>query len=114
MAWAFESPAEHWTHHDVRQMEYWRTRPASERLAQAASYRWRRDGAVANRPSGRGGSCLPTIRSVPSDEPPADRHLRALLRFMSLPDLIVNKRAAGREKDLADVKALEASSPDRS
>ena len=30
------------------------------------------------------------------------------VRFISLLDLIVNKRAAGREKDLADVKALEA------
>jgi hypothetical protein len=28
---------------------------------------------------------------------------------MALPDLFVNKRAAGREKDLADVKALEGS-----
>ena len=29
------------------------------------------------------------------------------VRFISRADLIVNKRAAGREKDLADVKALE-------
>ncbi len=32
------------------------------------------------------------------------------VRFMNLPDLIANKRAAGREKDLADVRALEAAS----
>lgn len=30
------------------------------------------------------------------------------VRFLSLADLLRNKRAAGREKDLADVKALEA------
>ncbi|MBI3047188.1 MAG: hypothetical protein HYY76_02650 [Acidobacteria bacterium] len=31
-----------------------------------------------------------------------------LVRFIALLDLIRNKRAAGREKDLADIKALEA------
>jgi hypothetical protein len=30
------------------------------------------------------------------------------VRFLSLPDLLRNKRAAGRAKDLADVTALEA------
>jgi hypothetical protein len=33
------------------------------------------------------------------------------VHFMSRADLIANKRAAGREKDLADVRALEAASP---
>jgi hypothetical protein len=32
------------------------------------------------------------------------------VRFMAREDLIVNKRAAGRAKDLADVQALEAAS----
>ena len=32
---------------------------------------------------------------------------RIPVRFISLDDLLRNKRAAGREKDLADVKALE-------
>jgi hypothetical protein len=32
---------------------------------------------------------------------------RAPVRFIGLDDLIRNKRAAGREKDLADVRALE-------
>lgn len=30
------------------------------------------------------------------------------VRFIGMPDLLVNKRAAGRPKDLADVAALEA------
>lgn len=46
MAWTFESPEQHWADHDVRQVEYWRTRSADERLAQAAEYRRRRDGDV--------------------------------------------------------------------
>jgi hypothetical protein len=43
-----------------------------------------------------------TDRAVPG------RYGRAPVRFIGLDDLIRNKRAAGREKDLADVKALEA------
>ena len=35
------------------------------------------------------------------------RYGRAPVRFISRDDLLRNKRIAGREKDLADVKALE-------
>lgn len=45
--WSFESPDEHWQHHDRRQVAYWRTRPPAERLERAAYYRWRVHGAVA-------------------------------------------------------------------
>jgi hypothetical protein len=34
------------------------------------------------------------------------------VRFIALPELLTNKRAAGREKDLADVAALEATKRD--
>ncbi len=46
MAWAFESPEQHWADHDRRQMRYWRTCFAQDRLTQAAEYRRRRDGDV--------------------------------------------------------------------
>src|SRR5688572_30909589 len=46
MTWAFESPEEHWAHHDRRQLEYWRTRSPEERLAQAAEYRYRQHGDI--------------------------------------------------------------------
>jgi hypothetical protein len=41
LAWAFEDPAVHWQEHDIREVQYWRSRPADERLAQAARYRVR-------------------------------------------------------------------------
>ena len=40
----------------------------------------------------------------------AGRYGEVPVRFMARADLIVNKRAAGRAKDLADVKALEVAS----
>jgi hypothetical protein len=46
MTWAFEPPEEHWADHDTRQLRYWLTRPAAERLAQAAEYRRRLHGDV--------------------------------------------------------------------
>jgi hypothetical protein len=46
LTWTFESPERHWSDHDARQGAYWRSRPAAERLAQAAEYRRRRHGAV--------------------------------------------------------------------
>ena len=42
--WAFESPEAHWAEHDGRQVRYWRSRPAAERLARAAHYRVLRHG----------------------------------------------------------------------
>lgn len=45
--WSFEAPEEHWREHDRRQVAYWRSRPPEERLAQAAYYRWRVHGDVA-------------------------------------------------------------------
>jgi hypothetical protein len=48
MAWAFESAEQHWADHDARQVDYWRTRSAAERLAQAAEYRLRRYGEVTD------------------------------------------------------------------
>ena len=45
-AWAFESPADHWAAHDVRQHAYWLTRSPEARLAQAAEYRRRVHGDV--------------------------------------------------------------------
>lgn len=44
--WAFESGEEHWRLHDQREIAYWRSRPPTERLAQAASYRLRVHGEV--------------------------------------------------------------------
>jgi hypothetical protein len=41
LAWAFEEPAVHWAEHDTREVLHWRSRPAAERLAQAAAYRLR-------------------------------------------------------------------------
>jgi hypothetical protein len=46
VAWAFESPSQHWAAHDERQIAYWRSRPVEERLAQAAEYRLRRHGDI--------------------------------------------------------------------
>lgn len=42
---------------------------------------------------------------------PTDEFVRfceCLMRFIGLDELLINKRAAGREKDLADAKALES------
>lgn len=47
LAWAIERPDDHWAGHDVRLVAYWRSRPASERLAQADAYRIRVHGLVA-------------------------------------------------------------------
>lgn len=47
LAWAFEQPIVHWNEHDERQVAYWRSRPAEERLAQAAAYRVRVHGHCA-------------------------------------------------------------------
>lgn len=47
LAWVLETPETHWAEHDARQVTYWRSRPASERLAQAAAYRVRVHGLVA-------------------------------------------------------------------
>jgi hypothetical protein len=38
----------------------------------------------------------------------ASEYGSVVVRFMGLQELLVNKRAAGRQKDLADVKALES------
>lgn len=47
MPWAVEAPDTHWAEHDARLVTYWRSRPAAERLAQAAAYRLRVHGLVA-------------------------------------------------------------------
>jgi len=47
LAWAVEAPDTHWAEHDGRLVAYWRSRPAAERLAQAAAYRVRVHGLVA-------------------------------------------------------------------
>lgn len=47
---------------------------------------------------------------VDERRPPAEflvRFCECLNRFIGLADLLANKRAAGRPKDLADVEALE-------
>jgi hypothetical protein len=44
LTWEFEEPATHWAEHDRRQVQYWRSRPPGERLAQAAAYRRREHG----------------------------------------------------------------------
>ena len=46
LAWAIEPPEVHWAEHDARQVAYWRSRPAAERLAQANHYRLRVHGLV--------------------------------------------------------------------
>jgi hypothetical protein len=47
LAWAVEAPDAHWAAHDARLVAYWRSRPAPERLAEAAAYRVRVHGLVA-------------------------------------------------------------------
>jgi hypothetical protein len=49
LVWRFETPEEHWAEHDRRQVNYWLTRPASERLARANALRERHTGAGAPR-----------------------------------------------------------------
>ena len=44
--WRFEPADEHWRLHDQREVAYWRSRPAAERLAQASHYRVRVHGLV--------------------------------------------------------------------
>ena len=46
LSWAVEPPDLHWNQHDARQVAYWRSRPPSERLAQAELYRLRVHGLV--------------------------------------------------------------------
>ena len=46
LAWSIEPPDAHWAEHDARLVTYWRSRPASERLAQASAYRVRVHGLV--------------------------------------------------------------------
>ena len=47
LAWAIEPPDVHWAEHDARQVAYWRSRPSSERLAQAHLYRFRVHGLLS-------------------------------------------------------------------
>lgn len=46
LKWVVEAPEVHWAEHDARLLTYWRSRPTSERLAQAAEYRVRIHGLV--------------------------------------------------------------------
>lgn len=57
--WVLESPDEHWLSHDARQVEFWRSRPAAERLAQATWYRERVFGALTGYPPPRSWRLVP-------------------------------------------------------
>ncbi len=57
--WALEPPEAHWRDHDARQVAYWRSRPAQERLDQATWYRVRVFGALEAYPQPRTWRLLP-------------------------------------------------------
>jgi hypothetical protein len=65
MRWSLELPEDHWARHDRDQLRYWLSRPPSERLAQAESYRVRVFGEGPY-------ALVPTFKFVPSAVVPKD------------------------------------------